>query len=103
MPPYHGNMCSCNDRGQCEATRAYNKNTYNFTKEDVYRNEYEEDNKKYYEEDSVDDILTFNENEKNKDEHKEERLEKVEEDIFDQNLHSKFTEKQGMQLKRRNR
>lgn len=101
-PSYHGNMCSCNDRAQCEATRAYNENTYNFTKENIYRNQYEEENdKKYWEEDSVEDILTFNENAKNKDEHieKEERLDKVKEDISDSNLHSNFTEKQGMQLK----
>ncbi len=45
-PSYYGNMCSCNDRAQCEATRAYDENNYNFTKEDIYANQYEEEKEK---------------------------------------------------------
>ncbi|MBE6056931.1 hypothetical protein FDB88_10885 [Clostridium sporogenes] len=98
-PSYYGNMCSCNDKAQCEATRAYDENNYNFTKEDIYANQYEEEKKKiYYEEDSLDDIVIFNEKDRNEHNEKEEKLDKAQQNTFDSDSKSTFTEKKDIQL-----
>lgn len=103
-PSYYRNICSCNDRAQCEATRVYDENNYNFTKEDIYANQYEEEKKKiYYEEDSLDDIVIFNEKDRNEHSEKEEKLDKVQQNTFDSDLKSTFTEKKDIQLEEVNK
>ncbi|EJO5346002.1 hypothetical protein NRP93_000034 [Clostridium botulinum] len=108
-PSYHEDMCSCNYRSDCEATRVYDED-YDFTNEDMYENEYEETyrekqkNKRYDMEDYLeDDIVVFNENEKNEHINKEEDLEKQQEKIYEDDLQGTTIGKKDIQLEEVNK
>ncbi|WP_251860465.1 hypothetical protein [Clostridium sp. Marseille-Q2269] len=109
MYPQYGNMCSCNKRPQCEATRAYDENDYNFEEEDIHPDQYEEDyiaqenKQRSYEEDSLDDIVTFDDNDKNERSEKEENPYNMEQQIQDSDLKSGFKKKKGIQMEEANK
>ncbi|WP_434293574.1 hypothetical protein [Clostridium botulinum] len=110
MNAYYGNMCSYKDKAQCRATRAYGADNYGFTKENIYPKRYqkevyvgEENKKRFYEEDSLDDMVIFNEDDKNEHIKKEKKLDRAQEKIYDSDLESAFIEKKEIQLEKINK
>ncbi|MCW6070423.1 hypothetical protein FDG42_01610 [Clostridium botulinum] len=110
MNAYYGNVCSYKDRAQCGAARAYGEDNYGFTKRNIYPKQYEkevyrgeENKKRFYEEDSLDDIVIFNEGDNNEHIEKEKKLDKAQEKIYDSDLESAFIEKREIQLEKINK